>query len=186
MNNPHSDLLPELELEPFLVRYGDGRRRRNMEPLYREMLELAHKVAEAREVHAEFGLSDLPELAEWLTSRAVGVVLVVCTLGPAIDVLEQRLFPEDPHKAVVLNEIGSEQVTRLTRAVHQMIRTEVAPRDLKAGPAYRPGVGQWPLELQTVVFDRLPAHEVGVTLDEYLTMTPLKSNSLIVPLLTKK
>ncbi len=186
MTDPHANLLPRLELEPFLTRYGEGRRRRNMEPIYREMLELAHALAEPGEVHREFALTDLEELAEWLPARASSVALVVCTLGSAIDAMEQHLFPEEPHKAVVLNEISTELVTALTRTVRQRIHAEVAGRGLKAGPPFRPGVGRWPLELQTVVFDRLPADEIGVTLDEYMLMKPLKSNSLIIPLLNNK
>ena len=165
------------------MRYGDGKRRKNIAPIYREMLEKAEHLAAPRVLKDEFARSEVSSLEMWLPSRTTAVVLAVCTLGSAIEVREQELFPDDPHKSVVLNEISATQITAFARAIHTHLRQEAADRGLKAGPPYRPGLGRWPLETQRLVFERLPTHQIGVTLDEHLMMRPIKSISLIIPLL---
>jgi hypothetical protein len=51
-----------------------------------------------------------------------------------------------------------------------------------AGPAYRPGIGRWPLTAQYAIFDLLPAPRIHVSLNDVAVMSPKMSTSLIIPI----
>lgn len=177
--------LPRLSLESLLKRYKEPRKRQRWEPFYRTLLAEAERLSRPAALYDEFSLADVPELSPWLPPQTSGVVLAVCTLGPGVEAYLKELANSDMVSAVILDEIILALVTALTRQIHTSIRNEVQPRGLKAGAAYRPGVGRWPMETQRTVFVRLPAHKIGVTLDDHLWMTPAKSTSLIIPLLNR-
>lgn len=177
--------LPRLPLESLLRRYKEPRKRQRWEPFYRTLLAEAEKLSVPAALYDEFSLAKVPELLPWLPAQTSGVVLAVCTLGPQIEAYLKELVNTDMVSAVILDEIILAMVTALTRQIHASLRNEVQLRGLKAGAAYRPGVGRWPLETQRTIFARLPAHKIGVTLDEYLWMTPSKSTSLIIPLINR-
>lgn len=177
--------LPRLAVERLLRRYKDEKRRRKWEPVYRELLAEAERLASPAAIGHEFSLDRVSELSEWLPSDTTSVVLAVCTLGQPIETHITELAEKDLVSAVILNEITLALINALTRTLHASIRNRVQPRGLKAGAAYRPGVGRWPLEAQQSVFTRLPAHKIGVTLNNQLWMMPTKSTSLIIPLLDR-
>ena len=54
----------------------------------------------------------------------------------------------------------------------------------QASPSYRPGIGRWPVELQSELLDHLPAPAIGVQLLDGM-MIPQKSVSMIVGIGTK-
>ncbi len=156
-----------------------------MAALYQEMLPEAERLATPLAIRAEFQLADVAELIRWLPEHASSVELALCTLGPAIESREKDLFPDEPHKAAVLDEISTALITALARKVHTAIKEQARLRGLKAGPPFRPGLGRWPLETQRVLFACLPAEKIGVVLDQHLMMRPIKSTSLVVPILNR-
>lgn len=178
--------LPQLTTERFARRYPAGPRRRWATVSYGAMLAEARKLARPAYLFSEFHLPDVQELAEWLPERTRSVALAVCTIGPGVEQRIQELFPEEAPNAVILDEICLALVSGLARNIHALIREEAMARGLRAGPPYRAGIGRWPLEVQQIIFDRLPTHKVNVSLDEHLIMRPLKSTSLIIPLLEKR
>lgn len=178
--------LPPLTAERFARRYPAGPRRQWAIASYGAMLAEARKLARPAYLFSEFGLSDVRELAEWLPEKTVSVVLAVCTIGPHVEQHIRELFPEEPADAVILDEICLALVSGLARNIHALIREKAMARGLRAGPPYRAGIGRWPLEVQRTVFDHLPTHKIDVSLDEHLIMRPLKSTSLIIPLLDKR
>lgn len=182
----NTDLVPQVELENFLRRYGEGKRRQNMEPIYREMLILAEQLAEPQTFWEELALAEVAEIDSWLPEDAAKVVFALCTLGPAIEARIDSLFPEAPHKAVVLDEISAAQVSHLALLLHREIRRTIARQGLKAGAPYRPGVGSWPLSVQRTVFAKLPAERIGVVINEHMLMSPFKSTSLVIPVLDRR
>ena len=172
-------------LEELLARYPQSRRRQRLEPIYRAMLEEASELANPQALWQPFSLSEAAALQEWFSEETVAAVLAVCTLGPALDERVERLNQSDMAMAVILEEIALKLVVSLTRGVHTHIRQEFLDQGLKAGPAYRPGVGRWPIEAQRTVFSLLPGAEIGVSLTEDLYMLPLQSSSLVIPILDK-
>lgn len=178
--NPES--FDRISLDPLLKRYGSGKRRERMEPVYQAMLEEVEKLSVPRAVYNEFTVAELPELSPWLSSDTVAVTLALCTLGSDLQIRVNELLQGDMLAAVVIDELTLAWITAITRQIHNTIRNEARERDLKAGPAYRPGLGRWPLEAQSTVFSRLPTQEIGVVLTEDLVMLPRQSTSLIIPL----
>jgi hypothetical protein len=175
---------PRLPLESFLARYGQGKRRDRVAPRYQAMLAEAERLAAPATIHLEAGVSQVASLSPWLTPEAVSVVLAVLTLGEPLDDEISRLSNNGELAwAVVLDEVAVAMIRALTRELHAAIRAEAAGRGLKAGPAFRPGLGRWPIETQREVFAHLPAHEIGVRMNSHLVMQPPKSVSLIIPLL---
>lgn len=178
------------EIEPvsitrLLNRYGSGRRRRKMEPIYQSMLKEVNRMGEPAAMYAEFPPALLPELTPWLPPKTNSLFLALCTLGPQLHDYFLELIQEDFVAAAVFDEITLTWVTAITRQIHHLIRSDLEGSDLKGGPAFRPGVGRWPLLTQQTVFAHLPSEKIGVTLDENLVMTPKQSTSLIIPLLKR-
>lgn len=179
-------LLPQFTTAKFLRRYATERRRRKIAPVYAAMLAEAERLVEPVVVQRTLARADVPGLSAWLPPHAVGVRLALCTLGPELDARSRALFEDEPAAAAVLDEIGVAFVSAFALNVHRVARAESAAFGLKAGPPHRPGLGRWPLDVQRLVFDKLPAAEIGVALGEHLVMTPVKSTSLIIPLLGRR
>jgi hypothetical protein len=168
-------------LEKFLKKYGEGRRRRSMEPLYQRMSDEAQQHVRPQFLFAEFSTAETIELQPWLSSDTDSVIFGVCTLGQELHNRLQQLGEDDTVAQYVLNEVAIEWLRSMVMKLHRTLRQEMAVQGRKAGPTYRPGVGRWPLETQRVVFAHLAAETIGVTLDEHLVMIPILSNSLIIP-----
>ncbi len=177
--------LSNVSLERLLKRYGDGKRRARMEPIYRSVLSETVRISEPAAVYDEFQLGDLPELWPWLPLETTAVVCGLCTLGPDLQRHINEVSQTDIVSAVVFDEITLACVTAVTRQIHGLVRSEAQERGLKAGAAYRPGLGRWPIETQRTVFGRIPAHRIGVTLNEQLVMMPKQSTSMIIPILDR-
>lgn len=172
-------------VEKFLKKYGEGKRRRSMEPHYQTMMQEAQHHVQPQFLFEEFSLAEVAELQTWLQPDTDAVILGVCTLGHRLHNRLAQLGKVDTVAAYVLNEIAIEWLRSIVMQLHQALRQTLAPRGLKAGPTYRPGVGRWPIEMQKVVFTHIPAATIGVSLDEYLFMIPTLSNSLIIPVLKR-
>lgn len=178
--------LPPLDVENLIKRYKRPGAKERWRPTYQELLNDAERLAEPAVLCQEYALDEVDELHEWMPVQSSSVVLGVTTLGKTLDDHVNELNNTDMISAVILNEITLAMINAMTRSLHSAIRNETQTRGLKAGPAYRPGVGRWPLSTQEVVFRHIPAQDIGVSLDEYLLMRPIKSTSLIIPILDKR
>jgi hypothetical protein len=173
---------PVLTAESFLKRYKTERRRKKMAPYYQAIIAEVDKLSDPIAIYQEFPLERLAELATWTRPYTCAITLGLCTLGAELETWSQELVHDDLLSAVILEEITLAWIVAITREIHSIIRRAGQERGLIVGPAYRPGVGRWPLETQNIVFAHLPANEIGVTLNEYLQMSPRKSTSLIMPM----
>lgn len=169
-------------LEMILRRYGN--RRPAIQAVYERMYDEAGKLVESRSVQRTFPATRLPTLAACLPG-AETISLGLCTIGPALDNHVSALFNEDPVSAVVLDEIGTRWINGLAREMHLGIRETARAEGKRASPSYRPGIGRWPVELQSQLFRHLPAAEIGVELSKEMMMVPQKSISMIVAVGTK-
>lgn len=176
---------PTITVDWLLRRYKTEKSRTKLRPYYEELLADAERLVQPAVLCQEFALKEVAPLETWLPAGTHSVVLGVCTLGHALDGYIAQKSEEDMTSAVILNEIALAQINALLRSMHAVIREAGRSRELKAGPAFRPGVGRWPLETQNVIFERLSAEEIGVLIDDSYWMTPVKSTSVIIPLLEK-
>ena len=177
---------PNTVVADLLKRYPSERRRNRMHPHYEAMLAEMNQLAQPCAIVQAFSLDKVPELQSLFSEETVSVVLALCTLGTAVDTCYTQLSQNDIVQATIFDEIGLTWVVAATREVHGQVRQDVAQRGLKAGPAYRPGIGRWPLTSQHIIFNLLPTHLINVTLSEYAVMTPKMSTSLIIPILDRR
>lgn len=178
---------PDFELGRLLRKYRTEERRQRIAPLYERMLSEAESLAEVAAVYEEFPRDELgPTFAEPLPDRTAAVVLCVCTLGQKLDKHLAELFWHDAAGATVLDEICLVMISSVAREIRESLKEGAQRRGLKVGPPYRPGLGRWPLEAQRTIFEKLPAHQIGVEMSDHLLMTPLKTTSLIIPLIDKQ
>jgi hypothetical protein len=179
---PSIELDGGLTLDPLLEKYG--RRRARMEPMYVEMLAVARPLVRPVALQRSFAPGEVPDIAEPLPF-AQRVVLGLCSLGNALEDRVALIFPEEPAKAVVLDEIGNAWVAGLARQLHRQIRAEAEAGGMRAGPGYRPGIGHWPVELQPRIVHLLDAERHGIRLTGGLMMEPRKSVSMVIPVGTR-
>ncbi|MCA9925887.1 MAG: hypothetical protein KC421_26125 [Anaerolineales bacterium] len=172
-------------LDSLLKRYKNNRRLRKVTPVYESMLVEAKRQIKIAFIYGQFPHSTVETLHPWLSTDTTDVILAICTLGPELDNSINRLSKEDLLTAVILKEIALAWIVNLTREIHRAARRQIAQNGLKVGPAYRPGVGRWPIEAQQTIFAHLPAADIGVTLDDYLMMRPTISTSLIIPIIDR-
>jgi hypothetical protein len=164
-------------LEPLLERYRG--RRPAIQAIYQRMYEEAHRLVQAASLQQTWPAAELPLLAACLPGAGM-ITLGLCTIGPVLEARVGELFENDPASAVILDEMGTLWVNGLARQMHLKIREAARKQGCQASPAYRPGIGRWPVELQDQIFCHLPAAEVGVQLLPDFIMAPQKSVSLIV------
>lgn len=113
---------------------------------------------------------------------ATQVALAVCTVGPALDERVTALFTENPVRALALDGAGIAAVGGIARLASERVREEAAARGLRIGMRAEPGQEGWPIQQQRVLFDLLPAEEIGVRLTASCLMLPRKSLSFVVGL----
>ncbi len=173
--NPHAGE-PD-PLERFLKRYR--KRRSVMEPIYRQMILEANRLARPQAVTHIYKAEEVPQIAAYMQSVEY-IDLGVCTIGPEIEARIRELSREKLASAMVLDEVGTAMVIELGCRMHQAARSGARTMNMRASPSFRPGIGHWPLKLQEELFHLLPVEEIGVSLTESLMMSPQKSLSMIV------
>jgi hypothetical protein len=113
---------------------------------------------------------------------ATEVVLVVCTIGPALEEQAGVLFTADVVRAMALDGAGNAALGEVARQIVARICDEASARGLDTGMHANPGQEGWPIEQQRLFFDLVPAQEIGVRLTESYLMLPRKSVSFVVGL----
>lgn len=178
-NKLRARMLQEMHLERFLGRYGSGRRRQVMLPLYTEMLAEAKRVMHPRVLFQEKQAPKMAQFGEFIAG-AEDIVLAIVTTGVEIEELISELSESKLPRAVILDEIGTEMVLELARQLHLAIRAHARIESRRTSPSFRPGIGRWPLELQQELFRILHAQELGLRLLPSMQMLPQKTVSMIV------
>lgn len=111
------------------------------------------------------------------------VAFVVCTIGERIDreitAVASRRTGLD---GLLLHGAALALLEALARSAWQHLADTVGTQGLFAGPRLEPGCQQLPLARQTALFGRVDATDIGVTLNDSLLMTPLRSLSFVVPI----
>jgi hypothetical protein len=112
----------------------------------------------------------------WGAIREVG--LGVCTIGEGLerrveDLLNRREFPV----AFMLDSAGWVAVETLANELGNWICSRLIAEGVKATPRLSPGLGGWDIWDQRVLFRLLPAHTIGIRINDYCVMLPGKSLS---------
>ena len=133
----------------------------------------------ARDELEEREVRSLPEPIQ----SAEFFAFALCTVGERIEGGIETLNAEGKMvEGLILDALGSAAVSELAETVASEIRQWARERGYGVSRAFGPGAGagDWPLANQRLVFGRLPAEELGVTLTNDLLMKPRKSLTFVV------
>ena len=131
-------------------------------------------------LHAGFAPLPSRTLKErWRNCREV--LVFAATVGLAFDRAVTRAAARSPAKALLLDALGTERVEALCDAFCHRMAAEWEERNAILTPRFSPGYGDLPLEMQRGIFRSLncPVH-IGVTLNDSLLMSPVKSVTAIM------
>jgi len=192
------DLDFTLEVEHVLRGQGvdPARARPGLFAVAREVLEEAQSLLAPAALYTILPMHDLQHQRVTLDGGAVfegplvaralvgatEVALTVCTVGSALDKRVDALFAENPVRALALDGAGIGAVGGIARLVGERVREEAVTRGSRIGMRAEPGQEGWPIQQQRVLFDLLPAEEIGVRLTDSYLMLPRKSLSFVVGL----
>ncbi len=121
-----------------------------------------------------------PLVARQLMS-AQSVVVLLCTVGRAIEELSLRALESDPVYSLALYGVGSAATEALSTAACRYFGQQAAEQGLLTTFPLSPGLEGWPIERgQPEIFRILDAAAIGVELSPSFLMRPVKSTSLVV------
>jgi hypothetical protein len=99
---------------------------------------------------------------------------VVCTIGGTLEERSHTLFAAQEYlQGYLLDQIGSYSVAKTAQLTADRLRVEHQAMRWAPGDSAE----DWYLTTQRLLFERLPAHLIGVRLTEQNVMIPLKSLS---------
>ena len=108
-------------------------------------------------------------------------VIVLCTVGEALERRAAEVSKEDAVYGLALDGVGSAGVEALANAACAFFEEEAIDKDYKATIPLSPGMVGWPVEQgQPQIFDLLDASEIGVRLTESMMMLPRKSLTFVL------
>lgn len=119
-----------------------------------------------------------------LLRDAVEAVMLVLTIGPALELRAQELVErEQLTEGLLLDTAGWVAVDAVVRELRQELATEAGRRGLRLTGRMAPGFNGWALEQQRILFDALRGGRVSIELTEACVMLPRKSISGIYGLI---
>jgi hypothetical protein len=109
------------------------------------------------------------------------VVLILCTVGEALERRAAEVSREDVVYGLALDGVGSTGVEVLANAACALFEKEASESDCQITIPLSPGMVGWPVEQgQPQIFGLLDAAAIGVRLTESMMMVPRKSLSFVL------
>jgi len=122
-------------------------------------------------------------LMSCLLVSAQELAVLVYTIGPDLERKVSSYFARgDSTKGIVLDGVGTAAVEELAQQAHHLIDKIAARRGTKASLSLNPGIGDWDVTEQKVLFGLVRTEKIGVQLTNSCIMVPLKSESAIIGL----
>lgn len=111
------------------------------------------------------------------------IILLVCTIGAALEQYVTEVLFTDPAYGLAVDSFGSTAVEALSVAACTHFEDQASQRSLYTSIPLSPGMIGWPIdEGQPQIFNLLAAELIGVTLNEHALMVPAKSISMVLGL----
>ena len=135
--------------------------------------------------HERLKLEGNGKLSGGLLAQHMGgaqeVVIVLCTVGEALERRAADVSKEDAIYGLALDGVGSAGVEVLANAACALIEEEATEEDCQVTIPLSPGMVGWPVEQgQPQIFDLLDAGEIDVQLTESMMMLPRKSLTFVL------
>jgi hypothetical protein len=116
-----------------------------------------------------------PSLLELLREARL-VTLMAVTLGPVWDAaLDDLCARGEAAEAWFLDAIGTKMADQAARAVEDRAAGDLAREGFRRTRRYRPGYGDWSVEVQAELCGFVEAHRIGVCPNEASMLVPHKS-----------
>lgn len=135
--------------------------------------------------HERLKLEGNGKLSGGLLAQHMGgaqeVVIVLCTVGEALERRSADVSKEDAIYGLALDGVGSAGVEALANAACALFEEEAIDKDCQVTIPLSPGMVGWPVEQgQPQIFDLLDAGEISVRLTESMMMLPRKSLTFVL------
>ncbi len=112
---------------------------------------------------------------------ASSVILFAATVGAELDRILARAAVTAPSRALLLQAIGAERIEALADAFCRELAASFAKEGAVLSPRFSPGYGDLSLALERDIFALLDCpRKIGLTLNESLLMSPVKSVTAFV------
>ena len=157
---------------------NEGRAFLKPQTLYREL-----DVEALRHEHLilEGGLTLSGKLVSEYLGSAERAVLILCTVGDALETHVTGVFKDDSVYGLALDGVGSAAVEALANAACKYFEDQAIGLGLHTSIPLSPGMVDWPVEVgQPEIFAILEPAQINVSLSHYGIMTPRKSLSMML------
>ena len=109
------------------------------------------------------------------------IVIVLCTVGEALERRAAEVSKEDAVYGLALDGVGSAGVEALANAACALFEEDATKEDCQVTIPLSPGMVGWPVEQgQPQIFGLLDAGEIDVRLTESMMMVPRKSLTFVL------
>jgi hypothetical protein len=140
-----------------------------------ERLNLVSDAANSTNAHLSGAL-----IAQHLAG-AQQVIVMLCTIGSALDETMSSLFNSDPLSAMALDGVGSAAVESLGIQACNYFEAQARSNALNTSMPLNPGMVGWPVEEgQLQIFTLLESEQIHVSLTDSCMMIPNKSLSMVL------
>jgi len=113
--------------------------------------------------------------------QATELVVILMTLGPRLEHTAIELTRTSTMEGYILDSVGGAALRYISNKTCSYFETLFNARGLKVSHPYDPGMEGWPVEAgQPEIFSVLNSAEAGVRLNEYFTMIPKKSMTMVI------
>lgn len=135
--------------------------------------------------HERLLLEDGSKLSGELVSEHLGpaerIVLILCTVGEALEARASELSKDDIVFGLALDGVGSAAVEALANAACKHFEDHAAESGLQSSIPISPGMVGWPVDKgQPEIFEILEPDQIDVSLTEYGLMMPRKSLTMVL------
>ena len=135
--------------------------------------------------HERITLTDGGSLSGAMVAHHLGpaqkIIILVCTVGTALDDLIAKVTNQDMVYALALDGVGSAAVEALANEACRLLEVEAAQDGFQTSIPLSPGMIGWSVDQgQPQIFTLIDGAEIGVTLDDFFIMTPRKSLSMVL------
>ncbi len=108
------------------------------------------------------------------------LLFAIATIGPKIEQIVQERFKQKQYlKAIVMDAVGTVAVKTVGQWLNHFLERNTNQQGFKLSRYFEPGSGDWDVEEQKKVFAILRPEQIGVNLNSYYMMQPVKSLSWI-------
>ena len=191
-----------LEINVNEVIWGQGgnpeivqARRPKLVTIAEQAIEVGYHHLKPQVMYEEFEIASLDE--DTLTLTGVGslngplfakhmigadkVLIVVCTVGAAIEDFTEEQMSANPILGLAVSGVGSAAAEKLANAACTMFEAQAAEQGLKTSLPLVPGMDGWEVSAgQAQIFNIMPADQIGITLTQSSLMLPKKSLTFLL------